>query len=370
MLKMDKQTHVVIIGGSFAGVRAAETILGMGKQIKVTMISASSHAYFCVAAPRFLIEPEITNKVFFSVEEKLQKLDRSNASFLLGRVKTANFNDNVIVYKDEEGKEISLDYDYLVVATGTRSHHPAFKLEGSHEITKHAVTTMNEEIEKASKIIVLGGGATAVEVAGELGEKYGKKKHISIYTGSEGPLKRWLPSLSDAATQQLENLDIKVVNNVRSTSEKKTKNGWEVSFNDGTTKIVDLIVPAYGLVPNTECIDQELLDSQGYLVTNENLIVESYPNVLALGDVISGRPCTIVDLDQVQVPTFCSTAYNVILGQTQAMRPLKKTPKIGLVPISRKGGVGVIFGWCLPSFLVKFLKSKDFMIPRGSKTFT
>ncbi|CUS25215.1 LAQU0S37e00122g1_1 [Lachancea quebecensis] len=367
---MDRGTHVVIVGGSFAGVRAAETFLAMHEPIKVTMISVSSHAYFCVAAPRLLIEPGIADKVFFSVEEKLQKLGNGNVSFLLGRVEKVEFNDNAVIYKSDKDEEILLNYDYLVIATGSRSRHPAFKLEGNHEVTKRAVTSLNEEIENASEIIVLGGGATAVEVAGELGEKYGGNKNITIYTGSEGPLKGWLPSLAEAATQQLKNLNIKVVNNARSTSLSKSGNGWEVSFSDGTTEIADLVIPAYGVIPNTECINQEFLDAHGYLVTDENLKVKAYPNVLALGDVVSGRPCTIVDLDQVQVPTFRSAAYSIISEQKQATKPLKTTPNIGLVPISRKGGVGIIFGWALPSFLVRFLKSKDFMVSRGSKTFT
>lgn len=38
------------------------------------------------------------------------------------------------------------------------------------------------------------------------------------------------------------------------------------------------------------------------------------------------------------------------------------------VPIGSQGGVGVVFGWKVPSFLVKMAKSKDFMIGQALKT--
>jgi hypothetical protein len=39
-----------------------------------------------------------------------------------------------------------------------------------------------------------------------------------------------------------------------------------------------------------------------------------------------------------------------------------------MVPIGPQQGVGVVFGWKVPSFLVKMAKSKDFMIGQAIKT--
>jgi hypothetical protein len=38
------------------------------------------------------------------------------------------------------------------------------------------------------------------------------------------------------------------------------------------------------------------------------------------------------------------------------------------VPIGSQGGVGIAFGWKLPSFMVKMAKAKDFMIGQAAKT--
>lgn len=38
------------------------------------------------------------------------------------------------------------------------------------------------------------------------------------------------------------------------------------------------------------------------------------------------------------------------------------------VPIGSQGGVGIAFGYKLPSFMVKMAKAKDFMIGRAAQT--
>ncbi|SCU82667.1 LANO_0B07140g1_1 [Lachancea nothofagi CBS 11611] len=367
---MNTKSHVVVIGGSFAGIKATEVILSTNKDVQVTMISASSHAYFNVAAPRALVEPKIAEQLFYPVKDKLKKLAPGKASFILGTVKDIKFEDNTVVYEESAGVEHSVAYDYLVVASGTKSHSAAFKLEGDYHLTKDAVLDLHAKIKNAENIIIIGGGATAVEVAGELGETYGTKKKISLYAGSSGPLKSWLPKVSDAATKQLESLNITVVNNVKYSSMEDAEDGkTKVIFDNGESQIVDLAIPAFGVIPNSDFIDVKFLDGQGYLVVDENLTVKQYPNVLGFGDIVSGRPCTIVDLEQIQVSTFQSTVKSVIFGDNGKKKPLKKSPELGLVPVSRNGGVGVLFGWRVPSFLVRFIKSKDFMVSRGAKSF-
>lgn len=259
---MENSPHVVIIGGSYAGIKAAEIILGSNKSVRLTMISSSSHAYFNVAAPRALVEPAISEKLFFPVEEKLQKLGRGKATFVLGKVEKVDHVQKTVLYQDSTKSDTTISYDFLVIASGTKSHSPAFKLDGDYKETKDTLRDLYKKITDASDIIVLGGGATAVEVAGEIGYTYGKDKSVFIYTGASGPLMGWLPTVTDQATKQLEDVNVKVVNNIRFSKLEQIGDRTEVTFDDESSKTVDLVILAFGVSPNSSFLDDKLASRQ------------------------------------------------------------------------------------------------------------
>ncbi|CEP63356.1 Aif1p LALA0_S08e00540g [Lachancea lanzarotensis] len=368
---MSKVPHVVIIGGSFAGIGAAEILAASKSPVKVTVIAESSHSYFAVAAPRALVEPDVTKQLFYSIKDKIGKLGNKNVSFVLGKAtKLDGESQTVLVEDNTTGSQQTVSYDFLILASGSRSHSPAFKLQGDYLQSKDALLGMSKNIKSAKTIAVLGGGPTAVEIAGELGLTYGKDKKISLYTGASGPLVNWNSKVTDRALQQLESLDVQVLNTTKSVKVDETSDGSsEVHFSDGTSKTFDVVVSAYGIIPNSEYLDAKLLDSSGFVKTDEYLVTKAYPNVLAYGDIISNRPCSIIDIERVQHATFAATVDAVIFGSSGSKKALKDSPEMGLVPISRNGGVGVLFGWRTPSWFVRLLKSKDFMVSRGAKHF-
>ncbi|SCU87736.1 LAME_0D11276g1_1 [Lachancea meyersii CBS 8951] len=366
---MNNTPHVLIIGGSFAGIKAAEILVAAGHAVKVTIISQSTHAYFTVAAPRVLVEPQVAQQVFFAIEDKVAKLGEA-VSFTQGSVNKVDTRAKTVKFRDSTGAEKLVSYDFLVVASGSKAQSAAFKLDGDYTLTEKVQQELQACIKASKEIAILGGGPTAVETAGEIGHTYGKEKNVTLYTGSKGPLTEWNPKVTDDAVQKLQAVHVKVVNGIKSTSVQETPdNKHEVQFSDGSSRTFDLTISAYGIYPNSQFLDSELLDSRGFVKTDEFLVVNGAPNVLAFGDIVSGRPCTVLDIDQVQATTFTGSVHSVIFGVSGKKRAIKKPKDMGLVPISRDGGVGIIFGWKAPSWLVRMIKSRDFMIGRGAKAF-
>jgi NADH dehydrogenase FAD-containing subunit len=79
------------------------------------------------------------------------------------------------------GHKTTLSYDYLILATGTRTTEPTpFKGLGSTETTKAALHDFQSRVSKAKKIVVAGAGITGVEVAGELGYWHTSKEIILV----------------------------------------------------------------------------------------------------------------------------------------------------------------------------------------------
>lgn len=371
---MADSKHIVIIGGSYAGILAAKTIFGHKDQsVSVTLISTSTHAFFTVASPRLISEPGKIGKTIFPIEKTLEKYSGGiNYKFVLAKVHSTDFDNNSLIVENSTGKE-TIKYDYLVVASGSRTDIPAFKLNGDHQNTVDSIKKLNKSTKSAKKIIVLGGGPTGVETVGELGYLYDKEKEIILYTGLDAPLLQLGPGKSKATTSRLTELGVKVVNNKRSTSFNSVEDGSrsKVVFEDGSSEDADVVIPAYGLTPNSEFLDKKFIDTLGYLKTDEYLRIEGHRNVLGLGDILSIGENTIVNLNYSQKATFESVVNLEFFGNKNSkLKPYSPTKMTLAVPISRTDGVGLAFGWSLPSFLIKFLKSKDFMIPKAGDSLT
>lgn len=89
----------------------------------------------------------------------------------------------------------------------------------------------------------------------------------------------------------------------------------------------------------------------------------------AIGDVAGYSLGNVFDINDAVRP-MCSSIYQDLSGRNKpTSKPFKQnTAETQLVPIGPNGGVGAVFGWKLPSFAVKMIKSKDYMIGQAPKT--
>ncbi|KAI3405250.2 hypothetical protein KGF56_001942 [Candida oxycetoniae] len=374
---MSNSKEVIIIGGSYAAILALKTLFLAGTpNLKITIISPNEKAFFNVAAPRLLVDNDYSDKTLVPLKDTIEKLSRQSSS----RNRQVRHVKSRVESLDLDGKQLTissgqvLDYDYLIVASGSRSSSSLWKLDNLHDYDYiiNKIDKTREKIKQAESIAIIGGGSTGVETAGEIGNAYkGEKKRIVLYTGSSGPLSNSLPKhLSDTATNKLKQLGVEVVNNQR----VSTNDGKEIIFEDGTQKSekFDLVIEAQKLTPNTEFMPKSELDENQWVVTDEYFRLINHHNVICLGDVLALGIHSIVDLTYNQKPVFTKVIANEILEQghieLQAYRaPTKMTM---IVPIGKSGGVGVLFGWSLPNFVIWFVKARDFMINKARDYFS
>ncbi|KAF5101058.1 hypothetical protein D0Z03_000683 [Geotrichum reessii] len=117
----------------------------------------------------------------------------------------------------------TVSYDKLILATGASSSSPAFKLNGSSELTKAALRELQQSTKNASSICIVGAGGVGVELAGELGYKYGFQKKIQLYSAFDGTLERLKHKIADEAIHKLKHLGVETVTNARAISAYKEK---------------------------------------------------------------------------------------------------------------------------------------------------
>ncbi|MEO8030714.1 MAG: NAD(P)/FAD-dependent oxidoreductase [Gemmatimonadota bacterium] len=300
--------HVVILGGGFAGLYAAQELADAA--VRVTVIDRRNHHLFqpmlYQVATAGLAESDIASPIRSILR------DQRNADVLLAEAETIRPDEGVVELKDGG----SLTYDYLIVATGARHSYfghdeweplaPGLKsLEDADEIRRRvllAFEAAEREADPARRhalltFVVVGGGPTGVEVAGALAEmrSYALRRdfrHIDpreatvmLLEGGPRLLTSYPPELSARAKLELRRLGVEVreqtmVTQIRPDSVSAA--GWTIPTRT--------VVWAAGNTasPLTRTLGAPL-DSQGRVLVEPDCTVPGHPNLFVLGDAAAFR---------------------------------------------------------------------------------
>ena len=173
--------HIVILGGSYAGISTAHRILKQAAKIgplKITLVSPNTHFYWSMASPRGVVPGQLADeKLFQPIAAGFDKYPAGQFEFILAKAESLDVEAKTVGISGGE----TLDYDYLILATGshTRGHTP-FKGLGTTEETRDALHNFQLEVTKSKTIAIAGAGVTGVEAAGELAFEYGRVKEIIL----------------------------------------------------------------------------------------------------------------------------------------------------------------------------------------------
>jgi NAD(P)H-nitrite reductase large subunit len=176
--------HIVILGGSHAGISTAHRILKRTEKtspFKITLVSPNTHLYWNLASPRGIIPGQLTDeKLFQPIAAGFQQYPASQFEFILAAADSLDVEAKQVGISSSSGKAI-LGYDFLVISTGsnTKGNTP-FKGLGSTEATKDALHEFQVRVKNAKTVVIAGAGVTGIEAAGELGFEYGRQKEIIL----------------------------------------------------------------------------------------------------------------------------------------------------------------------------------------------
>ena len=398
--------NIIVLGGNYAGIGIAHHLLrhtlpllnstNSAEKYKLTLVSYSDHTYFNVAAPRALAAPEKVplDKIFIPISTAFGSYKSSEFTFVHGEAVGIDENARTVSVKEVGTAETnSLPYAVLVVATGTCANI-LFTLHGEHSNTIAAFHDMHARLPKAKSVVIAGGGPTGVEVAAEMAF-FHPEKDVTLLSGTSRLLNRVQnTSISPKAEKKLAALDVKTIHNVRVTAANKTKdeNKTTLEFSDGSTRVVDIYLDATGGKPNSGFLPTSWLDTTtNRVVTNgETLRATQAPaGVYALGDVASYSKCGIPDASWPVAALAYSIWYDIQTGKISSASSEKSEQSSSrsganlsaikekkykqiksdmiIVPTGPKGGVGAIFGWSIPSWLVWLLIARTFGVERVPK---
>ena len=225
--------HVVIVGGGFAGVKAAAALAG--QPVRVTLIDKRNFNLFqpllYQVATGLVAEADVATPL----RGLLEKV--TNVQVLLGEVVDLDPANRELVFNDRRYR-----YDHLILATGSgssyfghedwRAEAPPMKiLEHADEIRRRLLSAIEEAEQTPDRerrrflqsVVVIGGGPSGCELAGSLSDL--TQKSLSRYFRQVDPadsrivlvdpgdrvLRAMHPSLSAAAEGFLRGRGVELV---------------------------------------------------------------------------------------------------------------------------------------------------------------
>ncbi|EXJ89133.1 hypothetical protein A1O3_02197 [Capronia epimyces CBS 606.96] len=360
--------RIVILGGSYAGVSTAHRILKQVPKatgVKVTLVSPNTHFYWSMASPRGVVPGQIPDeKLFQPIADGFVGYPPGQFEHIVASAESLDVHAKTVGLSGSTGLR-TLDYDFLILATGSRTHGGIpFKVLGSTEATKDALHDFQARVKKAKTIVIAGAGVTGVEVAGELGFEYGKQKEIILIASGPSILEEAPASVSKIATKALQDLNVKLQLQTKVTSSsgptaQSPTGRQELTLSRGQKIVADMYVPTFGLVPNSSYIPAQFLDAKGFVLVDEMLRVKGTEDVWAVGDVSAIEPAQFITCDK-QSAHLAKNMTLILSNKTPLPYKVATSRFMGL-QIGKKAATGHFGTYKVPGFIIAWARKTLFV---------
>ncbi|MFG1930792.1 NAD(P)/FAD-dependent oxidoreductase [Mycobacterium sp. NPDC048908] len=280
MTRHNGNTHVVVIGGGYAGTTAANH-LGMRGDVDVTLVNPR---------PKFVERIRLHQHVAGNYDPTVDygTLLGANVDLVVDKATRIDTADR----KVQLASGRALDYDYLIYAVGSTGAtppsvpgaaefaHPIAELESAQRL-KDAV----DELHPGAPIVVVGAGLTGIETASELAEQ---GRNVTLVCGGQ-----LAPSLSEPGRRSIAKWMKRHGVNVLETASVAEVRPNSVVLADGSAlpSAATIWTAGFG-VPELAAASGLRTDAAGRLLTDETLTSVDDPRIVAAGDCAapSGQP--------------------------------------------------------------------------------
>jgi NADPH-dependent 2,4-dienoyl-CoA reductase/sulfur reductase-like enzyme len=282
--------HLVIVGGSDAGISAALRAKELESSIHVTMVVEDAFPNYSICGLPFYLSGEVQD--YHQLAHRTQD-EITNAGINLLLDHTAQAIDPVehrVAVIDRAEQLHRLSYDRLILATGARSRHP--RISGIDLPGVFLLHTMEDSFQMQRYLsahpvrsaLIVGGGYIGLEMADAL-----TLRGLSVTLVEHGPsvLKTVDPSLGALVRAELEQHGVEVETGRGVQLIETQQERLRVSGTRGFEASADLVLIGVGVEPRTELaqsIGAELGAQEAIRVSRT--MTTSVPDVFAAGDCV------------------------------------------------------------------------------------
>lgn len=299
-----EQKKLVIIGGGFAGLTLAKKLeKTMALDWDIYLLSKTNFITYNPLLPEVIGASILPGHVQAPVRLVLKR-----TRIRMVTVDRIDYSNKIVHYHND--REASLSFDQLVLASGVQAN--TNMLPGLHEYTLPLKTvgdalrirnqiierleqaTIHPDIERRAQLttfVILGGGFSGVETAGELedflksAQRFYKNVdrkdcRIILIHGTDRILPELSPKLSEIATKNFKKRGI----DIRLKQRAASIDGEKVILKSGEIIEGATIVCTIGTVPHAFIENDELPTQRGKIITQGDMSVEGAAGIWAIGD--------------------------------------------------------------------------------------
>ena len=376
---------IVILGGGFAGMHAAKTLL--------SKVNNSLHTVTLISREKDFVFTPLLHEVEIGL---LEAEDVTQDIAMVLKAKNFAFHHAEIMKIDFQAKTVhtstgNVEYDYLLVALGSvinknvlshlkipeenlfwlKSLQDSLRIKKKlNELASKYLTSKSEK--KAISIMFVGAGATAMEVIGEVSDFYksyfknfGKPQafsDVSIYAIEIG--NKILPMVNDAFRERLmpmlKEKHIKIFTNAKITSYENGK--VEIDSDGKKQKLgVSIVFLSAGVLPNPCEAANFQKNEKGSYDVDEFLQVKGLENVWAAGDdafyldPVSGRPVPMLAQSAKYQGIAAGKNIAAKINETQMEKYIFQS-KGFILSVGQNFAVGDIYGRLMSGWHIWWLK--------------
>ncbi len=287
--------NIVIIGGGFGGLYTA---LYLRKLKNISIILFNKNNYFLFTPLLHEVATGLQNR--HNIVLEIRKILK-HIKFYATKVSKIDFNEKSIYFNNNK-----VHYDKLIIAIGSKpalnniknADKYAIPLKNIKDATKiknkiirslekASISNSEDEVKKLLTFVIIGGGPTGVELAGEISDfinqikSYYKINNINIYLIHRG--NKIIPQLLNdkfiiKTTEQLKKKNVNILLNTEVT--EILEDGILINKNH-VIKTYNIFYTA-GVIPNSLNTTPKLTNEKGFYEVNEFFEVTN--NVYAIGD--------------------------------------------------------------------------------------
>ncbi len=286
--------RIVILGAGYAGIFLATNIARYLEEKAGEIIIIDRNPYH-----QLLQEIHLVATGFRTADEVkipiLRLIDGMNIKFIQSNTKQIRADKNLVVLDSTEIK-----YDVLIICLGASTKY--FNIKGAKEnslplrsisdasLIYDKVSTLIKSNNKEN-IVIVGGGATGVSLAGALSDfiKENKKTDslsITIIEALPTILPGWDERLVKKVNEVLQKKRIKIMTRSPVTKVENYGSSIYLSDDDASKIHSSLTIWTAGVKGYDIPIDPEVEKTKdGKIVVNEFCQIDRYPNIFSIGDI-------------------------------------------------------------------------------------
>ena len=376
---MEQRHRVVILGGGFAGLNAAQKL--KRANANVTLIDRRNFHLFQPLLYQVATGSLSPGEVAAPLRSVLRR--QKNTEVLLGEADHVDPDAKRVVLRDGG----VFQYDSLIVATGSQTSYygndewreaaPSLKSVEEATAIRHKILLAFERAERANSpaeakawltFVIVGAGATGLELAGALGEIARETlKHdfrhidpgaarIVLMEGGPRVLGAYPEDLSAKAEKLVWRLGVDVEKNVMVTEIDQDGVTYRRGNSTSTERLAAKTVIWAGGVTTTPFARQlaertrAATDRSGRIKVNPDLTIPNYPDIFIAGDLAyfegkPGKPLPGVAQVAIQGGAYAAKVIKGRLAGKKDFPPFHYFDKGDMAVIGRASAVADIFGF-------------------------